>query len=479
MSPERPLITVSHVLQILRARWRSIAGTAALALAFGLAALYFLPAQYVAEATVLVDIKSPDPISGLMAQGLTAPSYMNTQVDLITSDATARRVVRDLQLAQSPKWAERWKAASRNAADFEGWMAKALARNLEVSPTRDSNLLRVGFKSDDPKFAAQVANAFVKAYIDTTLELRVAPARQSKTFFDARSRQLRDELETAQSKLSAYQQKHGLIGNDETLDVENARLNGLTTQLVSLQSEAANSSSRKQQSRVGAEYMPEALASDLMVKLRTDLQLSRSRLSELLQVRGERHPQVLQLKASIAELNARIAEETRRFAGGALAVDQVNQRRLADLQAAVARQTSKVLEMKASRDEAAVLRRDVEGAQRAYDSVLGRASQMGLESQAGQTNVSIIGPVPVPAEPSSPNAARTLGSALLLGLLAGLGLALVREVRDPRIRTDQQAATLLMQPVVTTIPSFGRGALSLLPSRRVPLGLRAERLLRA
>ena len=79
------------------------------------------------------------------------------------------------------------------------------------------------------------------AYTDTTLDLRVEPAKLYNSFFDERAKALRDALEQAQSRLSAYQREKGIIVNDERLDVENARLSELSTQLVALQAVAEES----------------------------------------------------------------------------------------------------------------------------------------------------------------------------------------------------------------------------------------------
>ncbi|NMV20996.1 chain length determinant protein EpsF, partial [Vibrio parahaemolyticus] len=89
-----------------------------------------------------------------------------------------------------------------------------------------------------------MANAFVQAYIETHLDLRADPAKRFSTFFDQRAKQLREQLEAAQNRLSEYQKQHGLIATDERLDIENARLNELSSQLVAIQALATESSSR-------------------------------------------------------------------------------------------------------------------------------------------------------------------------------------------------------------------------------------------
>ncbi len=253
----------------------------ALMLAIGVAALLILPKRYQATAAVLLDVKSPDPISGLMMQGVLAASYTKTQVEVASSEAVGRRAVRDLEVAAVPELGQEWRDATEGRGDFETWAIWKLSKDLDIGTTRESSLLRVSFTSTDPEFAAKAANAWVKAYVDTTLELRVAPARQYREFFTASARQLREALEVAQHRLSSFEQKHGIILSDEKLDMEIGRLDVMNAQLVLQIAQLADSNSRERQGRTGADSTQEALASKLVGDLRADLQRARSRLSEL------------------------------------------------------------------------------------------------------------------------------------------------------------------------------------------------------
>jgi len=84
---------------------------------------------------------------------------------------------------------------------------------------------------------------------------------------------------------------------------------------------------------------------------------------ELRQRLGDRHPEVVQLQASIGNLRARVQAETRRVVGSLTVNDSVNQARLTGVREALEQQRAKLLRLKGERDEAAVLQRDVENAQ--------------------------------------------------------------------------------------------------------------------
>jgi succinoglycan biosynthesis transport protein ExoP len=397
-------MTFTQFLSILRARWKLSALVFALTVLTAVVVSLVLPKKYTATASVVVDAK-PDPITGMMLAGVANMAMMATQVDIITSDRVARRVIRNLKLDQNPQVREQWQEATNGEGSIEDWLGGVFQKQLDVKPSRESNVINIGYQAPDPQFAAGVANAFVQAYIDTAIELRVDPARRYSGFFDDRSKEAREAVEAAQARLSEYQQTSGIIGNDERLDVETQRLNELNSQLVMLQSLAAESNSRSAQS-VG----------------------------------------------SITELRSRLEVETKRAVGSTTVNANVNAARVADVRAQLEAQRAKVLKLKGGRDEMSVLQRDVDNAQKTYDALVGRMNQSNLESQTQQSNVNVLSAASPPLLPSSPKVLLNTIVAIFLGGLLALGTALVREMMDRRVRGPQDLVEALGLPMLGVMP---------------------------
>jgi succinoglycan biosynthesis transport protein ExoP len=410
-------MTLSQFFAILRARWLAMLIVFAVVVLGTLAISFALPKKYTATAAILVDVKSPDPIAGMVFPGVTSPAYMSTQVDVIKSDRVAKRVVQLLNMSNNAAMTRQWRAETEGAGSFEAWMATVLQNSLDVKPSRESNVISVSYKSVDPKFSSALANAFAQAYIDTTLELRVEPAKQYSSFFDSRAQSLRDTLEKAQSKLSAFQKSNNIIATDERLDVENARLTELSTQMVLLQQLSADSSSRQAQATSNPEKLQDVMNNPVVAGLRTDITRQEARLQELGSRLGENHPQVRELRASLAE------------------------------------QRNKVLRMKAVRDEQNVLVRDVENAQKAYDQVMTRMSQTSLESHTTQTNVLLLNPANEPTSASSPRIQLNALLAVFVGTLLATGVALLLELMDRRVLTPQDVTQALDVPLIAVLPN--------------------------
>ncbi|BBO21724.1 MAG: hypothetical protein AMXMBFR31_08740 [Candidatus Desulfobacillus denitrificans] len=427
-------------LLILLARRRVVLYTLAATVATTLIVSLLLPSQYTAGTAVVVDVKSPDPVMGTVLPGLISPGYMATQIDIIQSDKVAYRVIKMLKLDENPTAREQWQDDTDGRGSIEAYLAGLLKKKLDVKPSRESNVIAISYTATEPKFAQVMANAFAQAYIEANIDLRAEPAKQYATWFVARSKQLRDQLEAAQAKLSAYQREKGIVAVDERLDVESARLAELSTQLVIAQGQRAESGSRQSQARGDAATLPEVMQNSLVQGLKADLARQEAKLEELGAQLGRNHPQYQRLQAEVDALRGKVEAETRRVAGSIGISNRVNLQKESEIRAALEAQKQRVLELKQQRDELAVLQREVESAQRAFEMVSQRLTQSSLESQVSQTNVVLLNPAAEPVDPSSPKILLNLVLAVFLGSMLGVGAALLMEMTDRRVRAAEDLA---------------------------------------
>lgn len=448
-------MTFGQFLAILRARWMVALAVLVITVLGTLAVNLLLPKQYKASASIVVDFK-PDPVSAVMLGGLPSMAFMATQVDIIESDRVAQRVVRNLKLNENPQVRQQWQDETDGQGSIESWLGTVFQRQMEVTPSRESSVITVSYVAPDPRFAAALANAFVRAYIDTAIDLRVDPARQYSAFFETRAKEAREALEVAQGRLSSYQRAKGIIAGDERLDVENARLNELSSQLTTLQAISAESSSRQTQAQ-GAQgsSMPEVLNNPLIGGLKSDVSRGEARLQELSTRLGDNHPAVQEAKANLVELRQRLEAESRKVTSGVSLGATINRQREADIRRSLEAQRAKVLQLKQVRDEGSVLIREVENAQRTYDAILQRLTATSLESQTTQSNINQLAQADVPLKPASPRIVLNTLLAALFGLLLAAGTALALELRDRRVRSVDDVVAALGLPVIVALPKPG------------------------
>ncbi len=460
-------MTLHQFLLILRARYRVALLILLLAVSAALAVSLILPKKYTAQTAVLVDIRSPDPVAGgTPLQGVVAPSYMATQVDIIGGDRVAQRVVKMLKLDENPSTKERWMEATEGRGTLEGWLADSLQKRLDVRPARESNVINITYKGSNPEDAANIANAFAQAYLEINLALKTEPARIYAEWFDAQTKTSRAKLDEAQARLSEYQQKAGIVSSDERVDYETAKLGEISSQLTTVQGDTTDSQS-KRGSR--GDTVAEVMQSPLINGLKADVARQEAKVQEVSVRLGENHPERQRAEAELAALKSRLSNETARINASIETTYRVAKDRERELQGAVGAQKSRVLALNKQRDELNVYRRDVESAQRAYEAVSQSASQTRLQSLTNQTNVVRMNVATPPVNPSSPRLLVNLLIAAFGGTLLGVACALLLELTNRRVRSAEDLVQMLGLPVLASISS-GTGAGRLNGPRRLALG---------
>src|SRR5206468_8102897 len=134
------------------------------------------------------------------------------------------------------------------------------------------------------------------------------------------------------------------------------------------------------------------------------------------------------------ELRDQIAAETRRVSGGASTLTRASGQKLEELKSLVDQQKKNVLALRADHDQLAIYLRDVDTAQRAYDTITSRVGQFTLESANNQANTRILSPAVEPLEPTRPKVLSGILVSLLAAVAAGVGLAIGLELLDRRVR---------------------------------------------
>ena len=406
-------MTFGQFWSVMRARrWAALAVFLLVVLTTLVVSL-LLPKQYKAEASVVIDVK-PDPVAAMMNPSMAMPSFMATQVDILGSERVVLRVIRDLKLLENPQLREQWQTDGEGKGTIEQWLVTLLQKQLDVKPSRESNVISITYKAPNPRFAAGMANAFAQAYIATTLELRVDPAKQFSSFFVQQSKDARE---------------------------------------AQIQAVASESGSRQQQAQGGqGDRIQDVLTNPLISGLKSDLSRGEARLQELNSKYGDNHPQVVEAKANINELRSRLETETRRITGGVTVSNNINKQRESQVRRELESQRARVAQMKVARDQGQVLIREVENAQRTFDGLMSRMNQSALESQTTQSYANVLSSALPPVEHSTPRLFLNIPLSVLLGALLAVGVAMLLEMTDRRVRASEDVVAALGLPILGVLP---------------------------
>lgn len=426
-----------QLLLILRARKWIVVGALLVTVATTLlVSIFLLPKQYTATSTLVIDSISKDPITGQLVSSQMLPGYMGTQVDIINSTTVALKVIDKLKLVDSPGTREQFMESTEGKGDIRNWLAALLLNNLDVEPSRDSNIIQINFDASDPQFSAIVANAFAKSYIDMNLELRVEPAKQNAAWFDNQIAALRTTFEQAQAKLSDYQREHGIVESEERMDVESQRMAQLSSQMVAAKTAAYDSSSRVNQSSA----LPEVINNPVVQGLKVQIAQSEGKLAELASTVGRNHPQYQSLDSELQSLRNKLSSEITTATKGVSATASAASQNESKLATAYETQKKRVLAQKKQREELMLLVGEVQNAKQIYEAALQRYGQTRMEAQSTQTDIMVLTPAVAPIKSSKPRVVLNAALAVFLGGMLGVVMAFMMEMLDRRMRSAYDIA---------------------------------------
>lgn len=439
-------MSLSSLLRILLARWWITAALVVVCVGIMAVVSMFMPRTYTATTELIMEGKVQDRVTG---ESVSARSgYMSTQSEIIRSRRVAQRVYEylpdDIRQRVDESAAE---VQEEGKADPAGWLSGYIRRNLTVEPGKDSSVMSISLSAEDPEVAARALNSLAAAYIDTSIELRTDPARRFSKWYQDQMDVLRGNLRDARQQLSGFQQEHGIVGMNEQLDLENARLAELSSRLVDAQDQSTQDQLRQ------GEGSDSALPNNSAIQnLRAQLSREQAELEDMSTRYGERHPEYRRQRSEVQALRESLARERSIAARSLESTADVSQSRLQELQQAFNDQKQRVLALKAKRDELDLLQQEVQMAQEAYNAASGRAQANTLESRLAETNVTVLNEAIPPSLPTSPNIKLNLVIATVLGFLLGVALSLLLELANRRVRSRSDIEETLGIPVLAYLP---------------------------
>jgi chain length determinant protein EpsF len=446
-------MTLHQFLLALRGRFWIFAAVAGATFLAAVVVTLLMPRTYEGHVSILADVKDEQLLNSPTTSPRMQLGYMQTQVDILQSQRVARKVVEDLKLHEVPSVQAAFKS-KRIPGDIKDWVAGGLLADLKVDSSQ-SSVIVAKYSSDDPRFAADVANAFAKAYVDTVLRLRTEPTKEAASWFDEQLKDLRKQFEAAQARLAEFERANGITATDERLDVESARLNELSQQSLRAADANYDAGARYGAARShDAEVSPDVIANPLVQGLKGELLRAESKLHELSTRIGPNHPQYVQQNAEVRALRDRVASESRKVIGGVQNSAGQSSARRAALEKDLAEQRKKVETLRQARHKSQVLIRDVDTAQKAYEAALQRFLVNKVESGAKSANVAILTAATVPIMPSKPKIPLNLALGLFVGILLGCAAVFFLELLDRRVRSTDDLEIGVDAPLIGSLQTW-------------------------
>ena len=466
---EESQTTALHFLdywRVIRDRKEVILAVALLTIVTGTAYTLMMPKKFTATTQLEVreDAMDVDPFYDRQTQRIGYnPFFLMTQEKIMRSRPVLNEVIRNLNL-QRVWGAELNEDKSPVAPDLA---LQILQRSLRVEQDRDTVLMNISVTSEDAKRSAEIANEIANVYRDRRLN---AKRREIQRAIDAMANQVRkqqERVEEAEAELERIRTEQGisLIGRGQmSIRVEATRLNTLESELSGARVEMLVRKARLDQLEglEGDKLMNAAayiVQDPNLMNIRAQLIDSQVSLELMLNtgVMGENHPDVLRLKGAIEELTRQLNSALEGLKAGVKADYEVARQKFEALDAEL--KQIKVSDIKSEgenflpfdrAERNVMVQRDILTALRA------RITQTGIEVEVPRTTVEIVEEAEPPMKPSSPLVVLNIFLSVVLGLLAGTGLAFFVEYLDVSIKTVDEVEKYLGLPVMAVIPQQSR-----------------------
>ena len=498
VTPEQLDPSVSP-LRLFAVLWRRrysllLLGTAIAGLA--LAGVTLLPVSFTATAAVMIEVRKPSLSDLPTTTGTVATDAVavRTQVDILRSADLARRVVRQLHLTDLPSFAPHPGRLARLAAAVRGWvgmsaptgplslsereeLAAAILRGITTvvndgrSYVIDLDVRLAAPHGAEPAptraLAARIANAVADEYVQFTRQMKAENLRQANAFFDERMATLADKLRTAQHAVQAYRAANGLIedraasGEGRPVTVAAQQLAQLNISLIAATADRAQREASLEQiaaalgGRGDLASVPEVIGSPLVQHLRAQQAELGAHEANLAVSSGSANPELRAIRASQADVAAKIAAETAKIAGSLRSAVEAARGRESALRAQLALLQSQVAMQGQTEVRLNELKDEADTARVIYASYLKRAEETANEIDMQSPDAMVVSVAAIPLAPSPPTHRQMAAACLVLGFLAAAFVTLLRERLTAGLRTAEQLEAAL-----------GIGLLGLLPTQR-------------
>ena len=331
-------------------------------------------------------------------------TQLQTFQRLLQSRTLANRVIDLLKLENHPGFQE--------LRERRVELTSAFLDKLQVEVLRNARIIKVSFWSHYPDLSAAVANAVADEFISLHQGQKVEASRSAASFLSKQQEDARQKLEAAEAQLAEFLKQNDIqfVGADKLREPQ-----ALTSQQL-------------------------VILSDSLLKARAERIAKESALKQ-------QNPLIAKLGGISDEYRAALQNETQ-------------------LQKLVEEQRSLARKLEGRMAQYNVLRREAETSREVYTALSARLKETQITGLLNTSNISIVDHAELPLKSAGPGKAKKLLLGCMVGLFAGVALALFLEHLDTSIRDAHEVEALLHVPVLGLVPA--RRAFEARQAREVP-----------
>jgi succinoglycan biosynthesis transport protein ExoP len=468
---------IDQLTGLARRQYRVFLIVPAVALAIGLLYLLVTPSQYTATATLLIDSTTLRVLQNQMQPQGEIPLdslQVGSQVEILASRKVGLAVVKDLKLADDPDFAAPagWSLFSRLAPEApEQREQRALDDFLSrrtITRGDKTYALNISYTSKSPATAAKVANAIAEAYIDDQLGAKYETVTRAGAWLQDRISELKSKATAADRAVLEFKEKNNIVdfggasvaagpGAANRL-IGEQQLFDLNSQLATARASTSEAKARLdrieevQRLDVSEAAVADTLKNEVITRLRNQYLDLSAREANISSRYGADHAAAVNLRDQMAELRRNIRAELGRVAGSYKSDFEIAKTRQETLERSLANLVSEGQVTNRDRLGLAELESSAKVYHTLFDSFLQRYMEAIQQQSFPITDARVISPAVPPTQKSKPITSFIIAIALTMGLMASVGIAMLREAIDSVFRTALQVEQELGVRCLSVIP---------------------------
>ncbi len=461
-SPREPHL-YDYLLILRKHQWLILSFVLAVVTIVAIATFRMQPV-YVATTRVEIDRENASilPFQGTDSYDymLDLENYIETQSKILTSETLALQTIRNNALSARSEFAapegpsEAISSGSLANQKRPPELAQFLG-SLSVKRVPNSRLMDVSFESTDPQLAARIVNAHIATYIEQNFRSKYEATTQASTWLADQLGELKIRVQKSEDARIAYERQNQIWTLDDKQNITTQRLSDVNKQLTDAQSDRLRKESLYQFAKSGnLEAVPEVQNNATLADLFRKRSDAASQYADQLSQYGPNFPKVQRLQAQIKEFDQTIEKERQKILDVLESDYHEALQRETLLTHALDQQKSETNQMAGKLVEYNILKREAEANKTLYEGLMTKLKETAISAGLRSSNIRVVDPAMIPSTPARPAKTRNLGLAFLVGLVGGIGLALMREYLDNTVKSPDDVETLSRLPSLAVVPQF-------------------------
>ena len=296
--------------------------------------------------------------------------------------------------------------------------------------------------------------------------MKAASGDQTARWFAPQLDDMRKDLETARAALEGYQKETNLVAPTAAADTESSALMTISQELSNSRASVTVMQSRLASNDTNLATDPSDPDLQSLATLKDKLLTAQTAVESVKNSLGANNPKMVSEAANIAALKKQIADATDRMREHLKARIAQTQDQIAKLEASQAAAQKALIAAQAQRNRLGELEHDVGFRLEQLNAQERMAAQARLQSKLTFADISVLDKAAPPIEAAFPKPMIVIPMGIGAGLALGLILALLMEMTDRRIRSQNDLGFASSAPVLGTV----------LPQRRLKSSFGIRRL---